>query len=144
MCTDGQNRSIYYLRELGMSYESIGIKFHMSSTSAKKIYKQEKEKITKESKHKKDPANEANYRFVDALHEVCDNSLLVTRIFMCLYRVGIIDQMTRYNITLDSYDDDTLLLIRNFGVNSLRIARRANKIYKIKMEMLDNLENANA
>ena len=57
----------------------------------------------------------------------------VTRIFRCLRRAGIINEIELCHDTLDTYSDKTLLSIRNFGPISLIFARRANKLYKQKV-----------
>lgn len=75
---------------------------------------------------------EIPYIFLDALTEVCETKTQVTRIFRCLDRAGIINEIESHNSTLDTYSDETLLSIRNFGTISLIFARRANKLYKQK------------
>lgn len=64
-------------------------------------------------------SNEKRNREMFALHK-------------CGQSYSQINEMELYHDTLDTYSDETLLSIRNFGTISLIFARRANKLYKQK------------
>lgn len=58
------------------------------------------------------------------------------QIFNCLQKNQILKTMQIKDITLDDYTDDELLLLPSFDKESLKIARLANKIYKIYKGMM--------
>ena len=49
--------------------------------------------------------------------------------YRCLLRAGIIQYMYENDVNLDHWSDEELMSIRNFGVASLDICRRANELY---------------
>lgn len=138
MDTRQRNREIFALREIGRSYSWIGIKFGLSKERIRQIYKNEKAHVEAENAHQNAIAGNIAYTFWDALCEVCDSQLLVTRIYRCLSRAGILNAMIKNNWSLDEYDDDTLLCIRNFGNQSLMFSRKANELYKEKRLKIAN------
>ena len=127
-----RNREIFALHECGQSYSQLGIQFGISPSRVKQIYKKEQYRVKEEKAHQDAINGEIPYTFLDALKEVCETEIQVTRIFRCLSRSGIINEIESYNDTLDTYSDETLLSIRNFGVMSLKFARRANELYREK------------
>ena len=127
-----RNREIVALKDSGMSYSKIGIKFGLSSTRIKQLYEKEKRRIDSEKKHLDAIDGKTDYSFMDALLEVCETESLVTRIVRCLLRSGIINEIETNHGSLDSYSDETLLSIRSFGPKSLVFARKANELYKSK------------
>jgi len=132
MNNEKRNREIFALHECGQSYSQLGIQFGISPSRIKQIYKREQLRVNAEKAHLDAVNGEIPYTFLDALKEVCETETQVTRIFRCLRRAGIINEIESYHDTLDTYSDETLLSIRNFGVMSLKFARRANKLYKEK------------
>lgn len=134
METSKRNREIFALRESGMSCAQIGIQFKLSRSRIDQIYKKEKLKIRDEKNHERAIRGDIQYTFLDALTDTCENSMLCTRIFRCLNRAGIIFEIDNNNDTLDSYSDNSLLSIRNFGTASLIFARKANEQYKKKIK----------
>ena len=131
--TSKRNREIVALRDCGMSYSKIGIKFCLSPARIKQIYNKEKRRIDSEKKHLDAINGKTDYIFMDALLEVCDTEKLATRILRCLSKCGIIREIDINPGSLDSYSDETLLSIRNFGQKSLIFARKANELYKSKV-----------
>ena len=132
MDTKQRNREIFVLREIGRPYSWIGIKYGLSKERIRQIYNNEKAHVEAEIAHQNALEGNTTYTFWDALCEVCDSQIVVTRIYRCLERAGILNAMIKNNWSLDEYDDDTLLCIRNFGNNSLIFARKANELYKEK------------
>lgn len=133
MSNEKRNREIFALRECGMSYSQLGIQFKLSPTRIKQIYNNEKSRVESEKLHSDAINGKIPFTFLDALKEVCETEMQVTRIYRSLMRAGIIDEIEMQHDTLDTYSDETLLNIRNFGFISLTLARRANLIYKAKM-----------
>lgn len=127
-----RNREIVALKDSGMSYSKIGIQFGLSLERIRQIYKKEKIRIDSEKKHLDAIDGKTDYIFMDALLEVCETESLATRILRCLLRSGIINEIETNHRSLDSYSDETLLSIRNFGPKSLAFARKANELYKSK------------
>jgi len=127
-----RNREIVALRDSGMTYSKIGIKFGLSHIRIKQIYEKEKKRINSEKKHLDAINGKRDYIFMDALLEVCETESLATRILRCLLRSGIINEIETNHGSLDSYSDETLLGIRSFGPKSLIFARKANELYKSK------------
>lgn len=125
-----RNKEIVALKDCGQSYSNIAIKFCISPSRVKEIYKREKQHILSEKAHI-DAINGDNvYTFYDAVLEVCDTKSQATRVFRCLDRAGILREIETNNGSLDSYSDETLLAIRSFGQTSLKFARKANILYK--------------
>ena len=127
-----RNREIVALKDCGQSYGSIGIKFGISRSRVEQIYKREKQHILSEKIHIDAINGNTDYTFYDAILEVCETEQQATRIFRCLDRAGILYEIEINNGSLDSYSDETLLEIRNFGSMSLKFARKANVLYKQK------------
>ena len=107
-------------------YSNIAIKFGISTSRVKQIYKREKQRIISEKAHIDAINGDADYTFYDAILEACNIKPQATRVFTCLDRAGILREIEINNGSLDSYSDETLLEIRNFGLTSLKIARKAN------------------
>ena len=129
--TKERNREIFILRESGMSYTNIGIKFGLSRERIRQIVKKEKARAA----FYETPLSTKS--FTDCIYLASEQmgkgveSPLATRTHRGLARTGILRAIdTIEGLTLDEYDDDTLLSIRNFGVASLDLAREANKLYK--------------
>lgn len=133
MYTADRNREIFALKESGRTYSQIGIQFGLSKERVRQIYLREKENIEKENSHVNAVEGNVPYTFYDAIMDVCENSKQATRIFKCLNRAGIINVIENHNGSLDSYSDESLMAIRNFGTISLVFARRANRQYKKKL-----------
>lgn len=133
MSNEKRNREIFALHECGQSYSQLGIQFGLSKERIRQIYIKEKEHAKNEKSHIDAVKGSIPYTFYDALMDVCETSNQVTRIFRCLNRAGIINEIEKNNGTLDSYSDESLMTIRNFGTLSLIFARRANKQYKKKV-----------
>ncbi len=133
MNSEKRNREIFALHECGQSYSQLGIQFGLSPSHVKQIYKKEQERVNTEKAHIDAINGETPYTFLDALKEVCETEIQVTRIFRCLKQAGIINEIESYHDTLDTYSDETLLGIRSFGPVSLIFARRANELYKSKV-----------
>lgn len=127
-----RNREIFALHECGQSYSQLAIQFGLSPTRIMQIYKNEQARANAEKIHLDAVNGEIPYTFLDALKEVCETETQVTRIFRCLKRAGIMDEIEKHHDTLDTYSNETLLSIRNFGPISLIFARRANKLYQEK------------
>lgn len=132
MSNEKRNQEIFALHECGQSYSQLGIQFGLSPTRVMQIYKKEQARVNAEKEHLDAVNGEIPFIFLDALKEVCETETQVTRIFRCLNRAGIINEIESHNDTLDTYSDETLLSIRNFGPISLIFARRANKLYQEK------------
>ena len=133
MSNEKRNREIFALHECGQSYSQLSIQFGLSQARIKQICKKEKRRVDAEKAHLDAINGEIPYTFLDALKEVCETETQVTRIYRCLNRAGIINEIESYHGTLDTYSDETLLSIKNFGVISLIFAKRANKLYKEKL-----------
>lgn len=127
-----RNREIFALHECGQSYSQLSIQFGISPSRVSQIYKKERDRVNYEKVHLDAVNGEIPYTFLDALKEVCETEMQVTRIFRCLDRASIIVELDKNRGSLDSYSDETLLSIRNFGTISLIFARRANELYKQK------------
>lgn len=127
-----RNREIVALKDGGMPCSQIAIKFGISPSRITQIYKKEKKRIDLEKAHLAAVDGKNDYIFFDALLEVCESESLATRILRCLLRSGIINEIETNHGSLDSYSDETLLDIRNFGQKSLIFARKANELYKSK------------
>lgn len=127
-----KRREIFALHECGVPYSQLGIDFGLSPTRVMEIYKKEQARVNAEKAHLDAVNGKTPFTFLDGLKEVCETEAQVTRIFRCLKRAGVIDEMEKYHDTLDTYSDETLLSIRYFGPISLIFARRANKLYQEK------------
>ena len=132
MNKEKRNQEIFALHECGQSYNKLGIQFGLSPERVRQIYKKEQARVNSEKAHLDAVNGEKPFTFFDALKEVCETETQVTRIFRCLNRAGIIKEIELHNGTLDTYSDETLLGIRNFGTVSLIFTRRANKLYQEK------------
>ena len=127
-----RKQEIVALKDRGQSYGDIAIKFGISRSRVAQIYKREKQHAISEKMHIDAINNNIDYTFYDDLLEVCEKEKQVTRIYTCLNRTGILREIENNNRSLDSYSDETLLGIRNFGLISLKFAREANILYKQK------------
>jgi len=127
-----RNREIVALKDCGQSYTNISIKFGISPSRAAQIYKREKQHVISEKNHVDAINGTIDYMFYDAILDACETEQQATRVFRCLDRSGIIREIEINNGSLDSYSDETLLEIRNFGPMSLKFARKANRLYKQK------------
>lgn len=127
-----RNREIAALKDCGQSYRSIAIQFGISPKRVEQIYKREKEHILSEKIHNDAINGDTDYTFYDAILDACETGQQATRLFRCLDRAGILREIEINNGSLDSYSDETLLGIRNFGLLSLKFARKANNLYKQK------------
>lgn len=132
MNNDKRNREIFNLKESGMSYSQLGSKFNLSKERIRQIYLKEKRRIESEKLHAKAVNSTIPYTFWDALIDSCETKSQAIRIHNCLNRAGIIREIEDNGVSLDSYSDETLLKIRNFGVLSLIFSRRASKLYEQK------------
>ncbi len=130
-----RNREIVALKDCGQSYSNIAIQFGISPSRVMQIYKREKQHIISEKNHINAVNGDADYLFYDSILEACDTEPQATRVFRCLDRAGIISEIEINNGSLDSYSDETLLGIRNFGSMSLKFARKANILYKQKCNL---------
>ena len=128
-----RNHEIYKLHEKGLSYGVIGKQFGISKERVRQIYLREARRIKSEQEHAKAVETSGRYTFYDALLEIGTPGTMATRIYRCLTRSGIQQEMFDNHSSLDKYSDDYLLLIRNFGASSLIFARKANEIYKLRM-----------
>jgi len=134
MSNKERNREIFALHKCGQSYSQLGIQFGISPSRVKQIYEKEQYRANAEKVHLDAVNGKIPYTFLDALKEVCETETQVTRIYRCLRRTGILDVIESYHDTLDTYSDETLLSIRNFGPMSLIFARRADKLYQEKRD----------
>ena len=132
-----RNQEIVTLKNCGKSYSQIGIQFGLSKERIRQICEKEKKRIILENIHINALNGTTPYLFYDAILEACSTESQATRLFRCLKRSGIIDEIEKNNGSLDSYSDETLLNIRNFGLKSLHFARKANVIYKKKQKTKD-------
>ena len=132
MNNEKRNREIFALHECGQSYFQLAIQFDLSPSRIMQICKKEKNRVNAEKAHLDAINGKIPYVFLDALEEVCETKTQATRIFRCLSRTGILNEIESHNDTLDTYSDETLLGIKNFGPISLIFARRANKLYQEK------------
>lgn len=130
-----RKREIVALKDCGKSYGDIAIKFGISRSRVEQIYKSEKRHVAAEKMHIDAINGDADYTFYDAILEVCETEKQATRVFTCLDRAGILREIETNNGSLDSYSDETLLEIRNFGLKSLKNAREANILYKQKYNL---------
>ena len=129
---DERNREIFNLKESGMSYSQIGSKFNLSRERIRQIYLKEKRLIESEKLHVEAVNSTIPYTFWDALIDVCETKSQAVRIHNCLNRAGVIREIEDDGGSLDSYSDETLLRIKNFGVLSLIFSRRASKLFNQK------------
>ena len=127
-----RKQEIVALKDCGKSYGDIAIKFGISRSRVAQIYKSEKQHIAAEKAHIDAINGDADYTFYDAILEVCKTEQQATRVLTCLDRAGILREIENNNGSLDSYSDETLLGLRNFGLKSLKFARKANILYKQK------------
>ena len=127
-----RNREIVALKDCGQSYRSIAINFGISPKRVEQIYKREKQHIISEKTHNDAINGDTDYTFYDAILDACETGPQATRLFRCLDRAGILHEIETNNGSLNSYSDETLLGIRNFGSTSLKFARKANILYKQK------------
>ena len=133
MGNEKRNHEIFALRECGKSYSELGIQFRLSPCRIKQIYDKEKKRRESEQLHIDAINGDISYTFYDALIDVCETNSQATRIYRCLARSGIISEMETNNDSLDTYSDETLLDIINFGPLSLIFSRQANALYKEKL-----------
>lgn len=122
-----RNREIYNLKENGMTYSQIGSKFNLSKERIRQICLKEQRYIESEKLHAKAVNDIIPYTFWDALMDACETKSQAVRCYNCLSRAGIIHEIEDSDGSLDSYSDEMLLSIRNFGTLSLIFSRRANK-----------------
>ena len=127
-----RNRKIVALKDCGQSYSSLAIRFGISPSRVKQIYIREKKHILSEKNHIDAINGDTDYTFYDAILDACETKQQATRVFRCLDRAGIIHEIEINNGSLDSYSDETLLEVRNFGPMSLKFAKKANALYKQK------------
>jgi len=120
-----RNEELYLLKESGASFGRLSIKYGICRERARRIYLNELEKRE---------CIQMTHEFLNALTDVCPYRWLVTRIFRCLSRAGIIRFMDETGYTLDFYQDETLLSIPMLGKKSLRYCREANKLYKARLQ----------
>lgn len=132
MSNEKRNREIFNLKESGLSYSQIGSKFNLSRARIRQICVKEQSRIESENLHVNAVNDTIPYTFWDALLDVCETKSQAVRISNCLNRAGIIHEIENNGGSLDSYSDELLLSIRNFGVISLIFARRANKRFMEK------------
>lgn len=130
-----RNREIVALKDCGQSYGNISIQFGISPSRVKQIYNREKQRIISEKNHVDAINGDIDYTFYDAILDACETEQQATRLFRCLDRSGILYEIEINNGSLDSYSDETLLGIRNFGQMSLKFARKANLLYKQKYNL---------
>lgn len=130
-----RNREIVALKDCGQSYHSIAINLGISPSRVEQIYKREKQHIISEKAHIDAINGDTDYTFYDAILDACETEQQATRLFRCLDRAGILREIEINNGSLDSYSDETLLGIRNFGPTSLKFARKANILYKQKYNL---------
>ena len=130
MSEDARNREIYALRECGISYGRLGIRFRLSPARIRQIYIHEQKRIEAEKAHSNAINGAIPYTFYDALLDTCETKAQAHRILKCLSRAGILNEIESHPGSLDLYSDETLCDIRNFGTKSLKFAREANKLYK--------------
>jgi len=134
MSNEKRNQEIFNLKESGMSYSQIGSKFNLSKERIRQIYLKEQRHIESEELHVKAVNGTIVYTFWDALIDVCETKSQAVRIHNCLNRAGIIHEIEVGSGSLDSYSDELLLSIRNFGVLSLIFSRRAYKKFVEKRQ----------
>lgn len=132
MSNEQRNREIFNLKKSGMSYSQIGSKFNLSRERIRQICLKEQRHVESEKLHAKAVNGTIVYTFWDALIDVCETRSQAIRIHNCLNRAGIIREIEDDGGSLDSYSDEDLLKIRNFGVLSLIFSRRASKLFEQK------------
>ena len=132
MSNEQRNREIFNLKESGLSYSQIGSKFNLSRSRIRQICIKEQHRIKSEKLHDNAVNDTIPYTFWDALIDVCETKSQAMRISNCLNRAGIIHEIEYGGRSLDSYSNESLLSIRNFGTISLIFARRANKKFMEK------------
>ena len=132
MSTEKRNREIFALHECGQSYSQLSIQFGLSPSHVTQICKKEQDRVKAEKAHLDAINGEIPFTFLDALKEVCETETQATRISRCLRRAGIINEIELCHDTLDTYSDETLLGIKNFGPMSLIFARQTDELYQEK------------
>lgn len=125
------DRNIEILRlreEEKWSYRKIGDFFGISRSRAEQICKREH---AKRNARKPIIKNSPNFYLacIKAAQELGIDEKQATRVYNCLVRARITPKLTSGQHNLKRYSDEDLLCIRNFGVNSLKIARLADEIF---------------
>ena len=128
-----RNADILALRDKGYTFDAIANKYDISRQRVRQICIKEerKRKAISEMQNAKFNSFPAFYAcLLKAVSFVEVDNGCAIRVYNCLNRAGIIQEMCENHTTLDEYDDLYLLSIRNFGPNSLALARQANVFYK--------------
>ena len=121
-------QEIAEMRELGKTFREIGEAFKISASRSGQIYK----KYLALQKYNEAIDNapwDIHRCLVEArVNSSCDCGLVI-RTYNAIVRSGfLIDNA----IIVNDYSDEQLLKIRNIGIESLKLLRRAIDIYKVK------------
>lgn len=119
-----REQKIIDYKKSGKSYREISKLIGISSSRVQQIFKKTTCKIKANEEFK------TNKDFYSALELCSDSHVLATRTFNCLFRAGCIRHIDTDIHELDKYSDEDLMRIRNFGKQSLKLAREANELYK--------------
>ncbi len=135
-----RNKEIYAFYKDGLSYRKIASMFNLSYERIRQLVHKEQAKIDRlEAARKREErinSGEIPYSFFDALVDtriqlnLSEN--LEVRVYNCLSRAGIIQDICDGRTTLNDYSDEDLLSIRNFGTESLSFVRQAYLTWEAK------------
>lgn len=110
------------------SYSKLARYFGISSSRIMQIIHREQRK-----EEAKQPAVDSGQKFYTAcLYATLSLEIdekQATRVYNCLRRAKIVQELKPGRHILSKYPDEYLLLIRNFGPTSLKIARLADDIF---------------
>lgn len=123
-----RNSQIYDMRCNQYSYSDIAREFGISRERARQIFEREEQNRRLSSIETKTDTN-----FLECLEKANEElggaKNLPIRTYKSLLRCGIIQAIQENNISLNEFSDSKLLSIRNFGIASLDITRKAYEIY---------------
>lgn len=138
-----RNIDIYNQKQQGKTLRELAKEYNLSRERIRQIVHKEQLKIDRieADRIRKEEISSGDrlYSFLDALQDArIENDLsenVETRVYNCLRRAGIMQRICNGECTLADYSDEQLLKIRNFGVNSLDLARKAYDLWRNKNKL---------
>ena len=128
--TKNRNKQIVQMRNDGMTYEKIGQQFGITRERARQIYIRMTTLIETYEKKEQNEKEYLRYKqlFMNAAENLGFEDRVGTRVYRCLCRAKVIDDLINGVHILLDYEDEYLMRIRNFGDRSLVVAREAERM----------------
>ena len=128
--TKNRNKQIVQMHDDGMSYEKIGQQFGITKERARQIYIRMTTLIKTCEKKEQNEKEYLRYKklFMNAAENLGLEDRVGIRVYRCLYRAKIIDELINGTHILSDYNDEYLMWIRNFGDRSLAVVREAERM----------------